>query len=307
MGDALPSPSSSATTVSELLARVFQVCGQRFALFYEIAFWAMLPSAIANIIALHWLANALQGWSDFPHSLTPAHPFALPAAFWEALGATVLLQWLLVPFAWSAITHAVGNLSGQQRLTWLQCYAAVTPRAWTVVAVIVLEACIAIATICIISVAMTLAAVATTVALLPKQAAPSAIVAPVIIVTAIDLVVVGFAGALLLFAAQFGYFAATIERESAAQSVLSGFARVFNRPGFGRAVLMAVAVLAFYAVFFVFGVVCGVLIAAWTRTPVVSAVIGLFLQPILSAFIGALGAVYYFDVRGHRESVTNAG
>lgn len=105
----------------------------------------------------------------------------------------------------------------------------------------------------------------------------------------------------LLIALQFSMYAVVIEQRPVIESLVLGFARVFNRREFWRAVLFAIAVGAV-----TFGASAMLsfisMIAAVFHLPIVEVAVSVLSQAVITPFAIVLVAIYYFDVRIRREA-----
>ena len=104
----------------------------------------------------------------------------------------------------------------------------------------------------------------------------------------------------LFVALTFAMYATVIEESPVIASLLQGFARVFNRGEFWRALLFAIATGAVVAgastAFSVLG-----MLAAFAHLPSVEAIIESLSRAVIGPFGVVLLAIYYFDVRIRRE------
>lgn len=120
-------------------------------------------------------------------------------------------------------------------------------------------------------------------------------------VGAIGLVVLFPTLAPLVVALTFAMYAVVIEERPVMEAVALGFARVFNRNEFWRALLFAIAVGAVLicgsAMFGFIGV-----LAALAHLPLVEAIIESLGRAVITPFGVILMAIYYFDVRIRREA-----
>jgi hypothetical protein len=106
----------------------------------------------------------------------------------------------------------------------------------------------------------------------------------------------------LLVALTFSMYGVVIEERPIMDSLALGFARVFNRAEFWRALLFAVAVgavvVAGSTIFSIVGV-----IAAFAHLALLQAAIESLSRAVITPFAVVLLAIYYFDVRIRREGL----
>ncbi|HEV3090746.1 MAG TPA: hypothetical protein VGX91_04795 [Candidatus Cybelea sp.] len=211
---------------------------------------------------------------------------------------TLLVATVLWPFALNAVAVGVARLYRGRPVEFRACYEAVT-RRWTQVLgmlgmqILVMLAWYLVVLIVVIGIVVTVALLG---ALSPVAA-----------------FWLGFGGALLGFAVAlpalaplfialtFAMYSVVIEDLGVMASLRLGFARVFNRGEFWRAMLFAIAaaavVLGGSAVFAMLG-----LLAAFAHLPSVQAVIESLTRAVVTPFGVVLLAIYYFDVRIRREA-----
>ncbi len=105
----------------------------------------------------------------------------------------------------------------------------------------------------------------------------------------------------LVVAMTFAMYAVVIEERPVAESLYVGFARVFNRAEFWRAVLFSLAVGAvMLGGSAMFGFIA--LVAGFFHLPLLQATIESLARAVITPFAVVLLAVYYFDVRIRREA-----
>lgn len=105
----------------------------------------------------------------------------------------------------------------------------------------------------------------------------------------------------LVIALSFAMYATVIEERPVINSLVLGFARVFNRAEFWRSVLFAVAACAVVVGGSAVVSVVGIL-AAFAHLPLLEAGIDALARLVVAPFGAVLIAIYYFDVRIRREA-----
>ena len=214
------------------------------------------------------------------------------------LAVTALLSYALWPFVMNAVAVGVARLYRNRPVEFRACYEIVLrrwPQTFGVIGIGLLivfgwymgAVFVAVA---IVLVAMALAA-----------AVPALAVAFAFIGVIVAFLLMLPLLAPLLVALTFAMYAVVIEDRSVTASVLTGFARVFNRAEFWRAVLFSIAVAAvIFGASAMFGAFA--LLAAFVHLPGLQAIVQSLPNAVISPFGVVLLAVYYFDVRIRREA-----
>jgi hypothetical protein len=214
------------------------------------------------------------------------------------LGILLFITYLFWPFALNAVAVGVARLYRNRQVEFRACYEAVLSRWPQIIALLFVQFFAFLAWY----------------------------IAVLVIVVAIVVIVIAVGAASSAFAFWFGFFAglagfivmapllapltvslvfamysAVIEECGVGESLQRGFARVFNRTEFWRALLFSIAAG---------GVVLGGsmmlgmlgLVAAFAHQPALEAIIESLARATLAPFGVVLLAIYYFDVRIRREA-----
>ncbi len=235
---------------------------------------------------------------------TRGHAPHIPALF-ESPGqiviliATLFLTYLLWPFALNAVAVGVAALYRNRPVVFRASYKIVLRRWLQIVGLILLDFVVAL--VWYVATVLLLVAVVVVAALLGKVSA-----APMLWFW------FGFFGAIVVFivsipllaplyvALTFSMYSVVIEERGVLESLSLGFARVFNRAEFWRAMLFAVAAGAtVFGGSMMFGVLA--IAAAFAHLPWLQAIIEGLARAVITPFAVVLLAVYYFDVRIRRE------
>jgi hypothetical protein len=213
--------------------------------------------------------------------------------------ARILVAWLLWPFALNACTVGVARLYRGSAVEFGACYRASLARWAPVIGLLCLEAVVFVVWYIAFVVPLVLDVVAV-VAL--SQAGPlGAAVAILAAIVGLVFAVVWLALLAPLFVAlSFSMNAIVIEERPAVSALTLGFARVFNRREFWRALLFALAAGAI-----VLGaqtLISVLLLVAMTLHLIALEVfLSSLFQIAITPFSVVLLAIYYFDVRIRRE------
>jgi hypothetical protein len=210
----------------------------------------------------------------------------------------VLVTYAIWPFALNAVAVGVARLYLNRPIEFRACYAVVLGRWLPIVGMIGIDVLVflawyAAALILILACAFLIGVI---VAISPGAAF-------------LFGVLIGFVGfivllpslAPLIVALTFAMYSVVIEERGVMDSVRLGFARIFNRGEFWRALLFSIAVAAvMFGASSIFGFVG--IIAAFAHLPALQAIVESLGRAIISPFAVVLMAIYYFDVRIRREA-----
>ena len=234
-----------------------------------------------------------------------AHTQHMPTIF-ESPGliaifvATLFFTYLLWPFALNAVAVGVAALYRNRPVSFVPCYEIVLRRWLQIVGMILLDFVVALVWY-VATVALVVAVIVVAI-LLGKfsAAAPTLgfwfgfIGAILVIIISVPLL------APLYVALTFSMYSVVIEERGVLESLSLGFARIFNRREFWRALLFAVAAGAtVFGGSMMFGVLA--IAAAFAHLPGLQAIIEGLARAVITPFAVVLLAVYYFDVRIRRE------
>ncbi|HXB83376.1 MAG TPA: hypothetical protein VNU22_08540 [Candidatus Acidoferrum sp.] len=213
--------------------------------------------------------------------------------------ATLFFTYLLWPFALNAVAVGVAALYRNRPVVFRTCYEIVLRRWLQIVGMILLDFVVAL--VWYVATVLLIAAIVVVAVLLGKVSA-----APMLWFW------FGFIGAILVFivsipllaplyvALTFSMYSVVIEERGVLESLSLGFARIFNRAEFWRALLFAVAAGAtVFGGSMMFGILA--VAAAFAHLPGLQAAIEGLARAVITPFAVVLLAVYYFDVRIRRE------
>jgi hypothetical protein len=235
---------------------------------------------------------------------SPAEARHIPTIF-ESPGlvaifiATLFFTYLLWPFALNAVAVGVAALYRNRPVVFRTCYEIVLRRWLQIVGLILVD--LVVALVWYVATVLLVVAVVVVAVLLGKVSA-----APMLWFW------FGFTGAILVLilsipllaplyvALTFSMYSVVIEERGVLESLSLGFARIFNRTEFWRALLFAVAAGAtVFGGSMMFGVLA--IAAAFAHLPGLQAIIEGLARAVITPFAVVLLAVYYFDVRIRRE------
>jgi hypothetical protein len=243
-------------------------------------------------------------WRFYTHLGSAQPPIAqMPTLFGSpgtvgALALLAMLTYLVWPFTLNAVAVGVARLYRNRPVEFRACYEAVLHRWLQILgtigfALLVFIGCyIAFFVVVIASILLT--------GIFTLAGPVMGTFFGVLIVT-VDVAGFIVSFALLLVVMTFAMYATVIEERPVIESVGLGFARVYNRTEFWRALLFAISVgaviLGSSAMFGAIG-----LVAAFAHLPLLQSAIESLTRAIVSPFAAVLLAVYYFDVRIRREA-----
>ncbi|HEY1656060.1 MAG TPA: hypothetical protein VGF86_13200 [Candidatus Tumulicola sp.] len=283
----------------EIFDRAITLYVRNFRPFFAIVLVLIVPLAVVQYfidssqsVQLEAMIRVLQ----HPDAKVPT-----PALFGSPTEIVTLLLvafvfYLLWPFALDAVAVGVARLYGNRPVEFSACYRTVLPRWGAILGTLLLQLGIFIAWyVAFFMIAFLSVLVA---AVFARAWLPLGIVGftlAILIVLAALLIL-----APIFIALTFAMNAVVIERSGPLAAIASGFARVFTRKEFWRAVLFA---LAAFAVLAGASLVISVLVwvALLLHAIAVEVIVGSLLRAAFAPFSIVLIAVYYFDVRIRRE------
>jgi hypothetical protein len=214
-----------------------------------------------------------------------------------AFAVLLLLTYAVWPFALNAVAVGVARLYRNRPVEFRSCYEVVLARWLRIVAMVGIDLIVFLAWYVAAIVIIVLFALLFGLFL---TAAPAVAFVVGMIFGIVGIVLLLPSLAPLLVALTFSMYSVVIEERGIVESLVLGFARVFNRGEFWRAVLFSVAVGAVMAAgSTIFGIVG--LVAAVAHLPLVEAMIESLARAVITPFAVVLLAIYYFDVRIRRE------
>jgi hypothetical protein len=301
-GKKAPSMELRPLGFGEIFDRAVTLYIRNFIPFAAIVMVLVLPLAVLQ----YFLDRAAQPQFDAILKVftDPGHtvPESLPTIYDSPvtvgiLIAIVLVVYLIWPFSLNAVAVGVARLYRSRSVDFRACYEVVLRRWSQILALMFVEF--------LILVGWYVAAILVVVAVVFAVAALSA-------ASTTFAIWFGFIGFVVVIAAMlpllaplfvaltFAMYATVIEESPVVASLAQGFARVFNRAEFWRALLFAIATGAVVAgastAFSLLGMV-----AAFAHLPSVEAIIESLSRAVIGPFGVVLLAIYYFDVRIRRE------
>lgn len=286
----------------EIFDRAVTLYIRNFVPFVAIVMVLVLPLSILQYIidrgsqpelaAMLWILQ-------HPGQTPPSH---IPTIFDSsssivALALSLLFSYALWPFAMNAVAVGVARLYGDRPVDFRACYEVVLRRWLQILALLGVQLLIFLGWyVAVILVALAVVFVA---AFLGALFAGAAFFIGFIIGIVAFIVMIPLLAPLLV-ALTFAMYAAVIEERGTMESLSLGFARIFNRAEFWRAMLFSVAAVAVIigasSMFAILG-----LVAAFAHLPGVQAVLEAIPRAAIAPFGVVLWAIYYFDVRIRRE------
>jgi hypothetical protein len=210
---------------------------------------------------------------------------------------SIFIAYTIWPFALNAVAVGVARLYRNRPVEFRACYEAVLRRWLPMVAMMGLELVVLLAWY--FAVILVVVGIALAGTFLAAAWLPLAFLTPVVIVLA---TIVIFASLAPLFVAlTFAMYSVVIEERSVGAAFVLGFARVFNRSEFWRAVLFAIAsgavvggasmVIGFLAI-----------VAMFAHLTILEVIVESLARAAIAPFGVVLLAIYYFDVRIRHEA-----
>lgn len=284
--------------LGEIFDRAVTLYVRNFAAFSVIALFLLVPLSIAQYFVLgdqQAVTESILRQMQHPRpGGAPIFPFS-PAFLW-LIGIAVLVT----PFANVATAIGVAQLYGRERVDWRTCYAGALKRWLSIVGVLVAQACVAAGAIAVGVFALGISA-GLSVVIFQSGAAVTGVIA-VIVTVALFLAWLALFFMLYL-CSMFMFDAVAIEGASVGEAFGSGFARIFNRTQFWKALLVALSVFAVQlGVIIVASMLVG-LLELGLKSHVIDTIAQGIISLLSTTFLAILLAVYYYDVRVRREGL----
>ncbi len=225
-------------------------------------------------------------------------PIADAAAFegWSVL--LIVLAVLFNAFTIVAVAAAVGRLYRGEAPQWRACWTTALRRSGAVLVTLLCELGVFVCVVFIGAIAITLVAVVA--ALLVRSSAALGIAA---FVVAFVVGIAWFLAFVLCYLAfGFAFNALGVENAPIGAAIGSGFSRIFNRSELLRAVLICLALAVIYFGISVLSMSVGAVFELMHLYPV-TVTVNALLSLVMTALLGVLLVVYYFDVRVRREGL----
>jgi hypothetical protein len=287
----------------EIFDRAVTLYVRNFVPFAAIVMVLIVPSALLQYLidrASQPQFNALLQILVHPGSAPTQN---IPTAFTSpalvgVLIALLVLTYVIWPFSLNAVAVGVARLYRNRPVDFSVCYEVVLRRWGQILGVIVVDV--------VVLLGWYFAVLLLVLAVVFLVAALGAISSQLIFWFGFAAGIIGFTVLLptlapLVVALTFAMYSVVIEERGVIESVSLGFARVFNRQEFWRALLFSIAagalILAGSTVFSFIG-----LFAAFAHLPSLEAIIESLGRAVVTPFGVVLLAIYYFDVRIRREA-----
>jgi len=285
----------------ELFDRAVTLYVRNFVPLSLIMLIVMLPYSIAqysmSVRSLAQLGDLIKS----PGAASAANPFAVYGASPGEVAFTLLLALvflLVLPFALGAVAMGVARLYRGQAVDVRACYGRAFARFWPVLGLIGMGLLILLGTYFGLVLVMLLVFVI--VAGIGQLGTAFAFVG-IAIAVVMGLAVLGLL-MVMAVALSFAMFAVIIEGRGVFDAIGQGFARIFSRAEFGRALLFTLAWMAISAVA-IGAVYLFLFLALYLHQPWIVSLENVVVSTVIYAFSTVLLAVYYYDVRIRREGL----
>ncbi len=277
--------------------RAFALYARYFAAFAALALVAIVPFAIVQYAVDLFEQPQLDASLEIlqhPERLRAEHlPALSPAALGLAL-LSVLVGYVLLAFATSAVGVGVARLYRGERVEFRACYAVVVAR-WSsilaLVAVAVLVVCAAYGVSILVAAIPVFAAAAFAAALLPFVAT---------LAVSFVLVAIGFVLLALVVTIACALYGVVVEDLDAGASLRLNAGRVLTRHELGRALLCGLAVGAIASLSIALADMLGFL--EFSHLPAAYVTIDAAVRTLVTPFVALVLAVYYFDLRARADA-----
>jgi len=286
----------------ELFDRAVTLYVRNFVPFSLIVLAVMLPYSILQYSSqARSLAQLGTMLDTATGAKTPADPLsAYGASLGDAAFAVLLLLVfvLVLPFVFSAVAMGVARLYRGEAVDFRACYGRAFRRFWPMMGLIGMGILIFIGSyLGVVLVAVMVVAITSGLAQLGTVMLVFGIAVDVVLgLAAIGLMIV------MSLAMGFAIFAIVIEERRVFDAIGEGFARIFSRGEFGRALLFALAWMAISMVS-VGAVYAVMFLAIYLHQPWLVTLENVVVTTVTYAFSTVLLAVYYYDVRVRREGL----
>jgi len=287
----------------EIFDRAVTLYIRNFVPFAAIVMVLILPSAVLQYLIDRASQPEFAAFIRIIEHPEAARAEPMPSAFNSPLfvavfAALLLLTYVVWPFALNAVAVGVARLYRNRPVDFAACYEVVLRRWRQILGLVAIDFLVLLgwyvaAVVLVVLVVIAITAFAT---ISPQFVFWFGFGAGIVGITALLPSV-----APLIVALTFAMYAVVIEERGAIESLVLGFARVFNRKEFWRAVLFSLAagavVVAGSSVFSILG-----MLAAFAHLPSVEAIVESLGRAVVAPFGVVLLAIYYFDVRIRREA-----
>ncbi|HET7813095.1 MAG TPA: hypothetical protein VFL13_01850 [Candidatus Baltobacteraceae bacterium] len=272
-------------TIGEIFDRSLTLFVRNLPPFLIVAAFVAVPSGFLQYALVAGHGSFMQQIASESKGNLPA-VFGFGPAFWFGAFGVLLVQ----PFMYVAMASLVGRIYRGETRDWRAAYMVALRHAGGILVTVLCAIGIYVGS----GIAFGIVAVIVSIPFAVASPAASAILIFLLMIPYIFLLLVAFLAIALAFNA------IGIDELGFGRAIGQGFASVFSRGQFKKAVLI---VLAFIAVEIGLGAV-GIGIQAFTASvPVLEAALSAALSLFSTGFFGVLIAVYYFDVRVRREGL----
>jgi len=299
-GDALPLRPLS---IGEIFDRAVTLYVRYFGLFTLIMLVVVFPLTILSYFATFGNTAYQQILDQATHPGRTATPSPVILAnlvqVYTILFFVVVLQVLLMPFAYVATAAGVAALYRAQRPAWRECYAAAV-RRWPAILGAELMTLIVLGAV-VIAGSLVFGVTFGVGIFLVRGSTAGIVVFSIVLILLILVWLMSMA--LCAFALGFAYNAIAVEGAGLFAAMSLGFSRIFDRRELGRAALVVLALFAISLGMYIVLALLAALAEGVTHNLTLYELVTAPLSLITSTFTALLFAVYYFDVRVRREGL----
>jgi hypothetical protein len=285
-------------SLGEIFDRALTLYVRNFSTFTLITVVIVVPLAILQfVMGQQESASFSQLLAQIQHpAKTPPDTVSGVQTAWTI--AFIFLAFVLNGFVLVTIAAAVGRLYRAQTPDWGACYRIALRRTGAICVTLLCE--LATFVLVIFAGAFAMGSVFI-LAFLLLRSSPALGVAS--IVAAFLVIVIWMVGIVLCYLAYaFALSALGAEENGVGSAIGAGFARIFNRTELLRATLLCLALVVIYFGYSLLAVSVAAVLAVM-KLYFVYVLINALLSLVVTALLGILIAVYYFDVRVRREGL----
>lgn len=258
----------------------------------------VVPLAVVQyFVGLHESSSITQILAQIEHpgkTLPTADAAAIEG--WDLL--LIVLAVLFNAFTVVAIAAAVGRVYRGEAPQWRACWTAALQRTGAILVTLLCELGVFVCVVFIGAIAITIVFIIA--ALVVRSSAALGIAA---FAVAFVVGIAWFLAIVLSYLAfGFAFNAIGVENAPVGAAVGSGFSRIFNRSELLRAVLICLALAVIYIGISVLSMSVAAVFEVMHLYPLV-VIVSALLSLVMTALLGVLLVVYYFDVRVRREGL----
>ena len=292
--------------VGEIIDRALTLYVRNFVVFTATVLAVIfIPIGIAQYLLLGNEFGELQAFlqvMQHPNAPPPTLLNANASAQEVVVGlAMLLLFMLLLPFANNAVAINTAAIYRGRRPSIWYALGATFRRAGPLIALLLLEALIGMGAYLVFGILFAAGAFAA-VAGAGGNAGAFAVI-PIVVVGIVVLLAFFVLAVLFVIALTFAGYAVVIERNGAVEALSSGFARVFNRREWSKAVLIGLVAMMLGLGVSAFSSLGGFALAFIPGSHVLETIWSTLVDAVSAAIQTVFYAVYYFDVRVRREGL----